>query len=71
MITSYSRGNKILFVNNQWVYEDGISIEETRICPKCGKYPTPEGYDACLGYISNAKHACCGHGVEDRYIIML
>ena len=36
---------------------------------RCGRYPTPEGYDACMGYISGASAACCGHGVERRYIL--
>jgi hypothetical protein len=31
--------------------------------------PTKEGYDACLGYIEGAKSACCGHGVEEGYIV--
>jgi hypothetical protein len=30
--------------------------------------PTKEGYDACLGYLKNVIHACCGHGVQERYI---
>jgi hypothetical protein len=25
--------------------------------------PTPEGYDACLGYLPGVDAACCGHGV--------
>jgi hypothetical protein len=69
MITSYSNGNKIKYINNQWIYEDDVSIEEIRICPKCKKYPTLEGYDGCLGHILGAKAACCGHGVEEGFIL--
>jgi hypothetical protein len=36
---------------------------------KCGKMPTPEGYDACLGYIDGVISACCGHGVEKQILI--
>jgi len=31
--------------------------------------PTPEGYDHCLGHIDGAVSACCGHGVEDPYVV--
>ena len=31
--------------------------------------PTKEGYDACLGHIDGAKSACCGHGVEEPYVL--
>ena len=27
------------------------------------------GDDACLGYVDDALHACCGHGVERGYIV--
>jgi len=54
-----------------WRYLDnGVDVKKLprRPCPKCGKMPTPEGYDACLGYIPGAVAACCGHGVEEAYI---
>lgn len=31
--------------------------------------PTKEGYDACLGHIAGVKSACCGHGVEEPFVI--
>ena len=31
--------------------------------------PTKEGYDACLGHVKGAKSACCGHGVEESYVM--
>lgn len=68
MITAYSRGNRITFINNQWVYDDGTPVEsEERPCVKCGRMPTPEGYDACLGYVEGYSSLCCGHGVEEPY----
>lgn len=68
MITGYSRGNPIFYINDIWVYEDGMPLEnEERPCVKCGKMPTPEGYDACLGYIEGVSSSCCGHGVEKSY----
>jgi hypothetical protein len=71
MITSHKRGWEIEYINNQWVYADDKTPVENneRPCKKCGQMPTKEGYDACLGYIPGATSACCGHGVEDKYII--
>jgi len=61
---SYKRGNPIEYDGKRWIYSDdksAISIEKR--CIKCGRMPTSEGYDACLGYIPGAISACCGHGV--------
>ena len=71
-VTSYTRGNLCEYTNNGWVYSsDKIPIDNVRACTKCGQMPTSEGYDACLGYIPNAKFACCGHGVSKRLISYL
>lgn len=71
MKTSYSRGHEIVFIKNNWYYADDLSIyDDSRPCKRCGCYPTKEGYDACLGHIQGAKHACCGHGVEKGYVIL-
>ena len=59
-----SRGGK-------WVYCDtGEEWRDQRPCRKCGRFPTPEGYDACLGYIPGAKSVCCGHGNDRNRILM-
>jgi hypothetical protein len=59
---------------DQWLWCDnnqptGWGNDCKRECPACNKPPTSEGYDACLGHIKGADYACCGHGVEDGYII--
>ena len=41
-----------------------------RACKHCGRLPTPEGYDACLGPIPGDISACCGYGVSEPYIKM-
>ena len=71
MVTSYARGHKIYYENEVWRYEDNNkSIEkEIRPCKRCGKYPTKEGYDYCIGYVEGATSACCGHGVEEPITI--
>jgi len=38
-------------------------------CPKCGRMPTPEGYDACIGFVPGAASVCCGHGIVPPYIV--
>lgn len=73
MITSYNRGHKIKYdpVKKKWFYLDnGKEANHDRPCPRCGKMPTKEGYDACLGYIKGAKSACCGHGVKHSYVML-
>ena len=70
MIKAYSRGWEIYYDGNNWRYTDTNKIDnDLRSCKNCGKFPTKEGYDACIGYIDGAKSACCGHGVKKSYII--
>ena len=72
MATSHSRGHLIYYDWNteNWRYSDNNEIvNNDRPCKKCGHGPTIEGYDACLGYIEDALHACCGHGVEKGHIV--
>lgn len=67
---AYSRGWPIEWNENQWIYSDTLEPDDgMRKCRKCGRIPTPDGYDACLGYIEGVKSACCGHGVKEPYRI--
>ncbi len=66
---SFQRGWPTIF-RQQWVYEDtGEPIEVEKPCVRCGRMPTPEGHDACLGNLVGVKFAYCRHGVEQSYII--
>ena len=38
-------------------------------CKKCGETETSEGHDPCLGTLPGVKAACCGHGVDEGYIL--
>lgn len=70
MMTSYSRGWEIYFDGKDWRYVDNNQIhDDSRPCKRCGRMPTAEGYDACLGYIDGVTSACCGHGVEEPYFV--
>ena len=70
MVKSYSRGHEIYHDGKEWRYVDNNQILDiNRPCKRCGRPPTPEGHDACLGFISNVSSACCGHGVEDPFQI--
>lgn len=69
----YSRGHLVLVdEDDQGRYADTgeLAVDNQRPCPLCHKPPTPEGYDACLGFIPNCRSACCGHGVEYGYVVM-
>lgn len=68
MVTSYQRGHAIQHDGNEWRYVDNGEIANyDRPCYRCGRMPTAEGYDACLGQVDGAVSACCGHGVEAGY----
>ena len=67
---SHSRGWEIEWNDSQWVYTDSKKpIDVNRPCKRCGRKPTTEGYDACLGHIPNATSACCGHGVIKPFVV--
>ena len=71
---SYVRGNLVTFDDEAglWRYEDGVAVDEEpdRPCVRCGRPPTPEGYDACMGLVPGARSVCCGHGVHTPILIM-
>lgn len=67
---SHSRGWPIEWTGKEWVYSDTLKpIDDERPCRRCGRKPTPKGYDACLGHVVGATSACCGHGIEAPCII--
>ena len=70
MVTAHSRGHEIYLDGCVWRYTDTNEIhDDSRACKKCNCMPTKEGYDACIGKIEGATSACCGHGVEQPYIV--
>lgn len=70
MVIAYSRGHQIEYVDGKWLYSDNKQpFDDSRPCKKCGKMPTKEGYDACLGHVSGVTSACCGHGVDAPYYV--
>jgi len=69
-ISSHTRGWKIVWdeEKQEWFYADtGERADIERPCKRCSKFPTPEGHDACLGYIKGVESACCGHGVSEAF----
>jgi len=54
---------------NYWTDTGEPVDDHPRPCPRCGKMPTSEGYDACIGRVPGASDVCCGHGVEEPYIV--
>lgn len=69
MTKTYLRGWEVYFDGSDWRYTDTNEIfNDSKPCKRCGKYPTKEGYDACVGHIEGATSACCGHGITERYV---
>lgn len=63
---SHNRGHPTVYVDDEWRWADTLNIcKDDRPCIRCGEMPTPEGYDACLGYVEGVTSACCGHGVNE------
>jgi hypothetical protein len=63
---AYIRGHLAQWDGGCWLYCDtGEPIDKRRSCARCGKAPTKEGHDACLGTLLGIQSACCGHGVGD------
>jgi hypothetical protein len=50
------------------VDEDGASVE--RPCVQCGRLAAPDGPDPCLGMLPDVRAACCGHGVDEPYVLL-
>jgi len=72
VITAYERGHPVYFKDGRIYYRDTdeeVDFDKARPCPRCGRLPTPEGHDACLGTLPGVKSACCGHGVTEPILI--
>jgi hypothetical protein len=70
MVTSHERGWKIYLEMDIWRYSDTkMPCNGKRPCRRCGKPPTEDGHDACIGTIDGAKSACCGHGVSNPILV--
>ena len=50
------------------VDEEGKSVE--RPCVQCGRLAAPDGPDPCLGMLPGVRAACCGHGVDEPYVLV-
>ena len=48
--------------------EEGTSVE--RPCVQCGLLAAPDGPDPCLGMLPGVRAACCGHGVDEPYVVL-
>jgi len=66
-----TRGWPIEFNGTAWIYSDtGKTVSTMRACAFCGKPPTKEGHDACLGTLAGVAFACCGHGLSHKKYIV-
>ena len=75
MVSSWVRGHLVFWDDRQnwWCYYDTKEpVNDSRPCLKCGRLPTEDGHDACVGYIDdpNIVSVCCGHGKRDGCVIV-
>lgn len=69
--TTYSRGWPIEYNQGNWIYSDtGEKCfgDDRRPCARCGRDPTPDRHDACVGHLDGVAAACCGHGTMEPWI---
>lgn len=70
--TTYHRGHLIYYneERKEWLYaDDNTSSSVERPCKKCGHMPLETGEDYCVGHLYGVKSACCGHGVQEEFIM--
>lgn len=67
------RGHATEYRSGQWIFCDTQepTFDSKRPCGHCGREPTPEGHDGCLGTLPGVANACCGHGVKEAYVQMV
>ena len=76
LLISFVRGHETYWneKDDSWHYRDNNEIvpleyKDNRPCIKCQKPPTKEGYDPCMGLVPDAVAACCGHGIDEGYVM--
>ena len=72
-VPAYDYGHEIYYdaAYHAHYADTGNLVEEEapRPCPHCGHYRLPAGEDACLGHMHGVTGACCGHGVQEGYVL--
>lgn len=56
----------------RWCYADTgepYNNDHPRPCISCGERATSDGHDPCIANLPGVVNACCGHGVEEGYIM--
>lgn len=66
--TGHKRGHLIYWDGTTWRYLDDQPATTERPCVSCGVLT--DGPDPCLGVLPGVSSACCGHGVEEPYVVM-
>jgi len=65
-VRSHMRGHPVEWSGGLWLWSGTrVPVTTDRPCVRCGRMPTPEGYDACVGHVEDAVSVCCGHGVSE------
>lgn len=71
---AYRRGHLVVRYDSRWRWADtgryirlGSNADDPA-CVLCGRLPTSEGYDPCVGHVPGAASVCCGHGVTCGHV---
>ncbi|MDR2544499.1 MAG: hypothetical protein LBD03_02970 [Methanobrevibacter sp.] len=48
IVIRWSNGEKDIYLDTKEI------VNDSRLCLRCGKLPTQEGYDQCIGYVEGA-----------------
>lgn len=69
MVSSKYKGHEIIEKEGVWIFKDSGKLVSENVwckCKHCGKDPTKEDHDGCLGTLPGLMNACCGHGEENE-----
>lgn len=75
-VTAYHRGHQVYYntETGEWLYvDDDSSASVDRPCKRCGVKATVFGHDNCMKDLTDCigvQSACCGHGVQEGYILL-
>ncbi len=73
MVSVYRQGRRVILdrsigMSKELYTPDMVGSGQFSTCAKCGKEPTKEGHDGCIGTLQDKSvmNACCGHGQDSQ-----
>lgn len=78
MVEGYIFGQAVTYDDDAGCFRyvrDGVKVTKPpRACERCGRrhqycWQCKDYHDACIGHIDGASSVCCGHGVQQGYVV--